>query len=122
MSSLAKVQFIEPMLLLRKETLPVSESWLYELKLDGFRAIAYQTGGTVHLRSLNDKDFNTKYSAIAKALAPMPDETVIGGEIVVLDRVDGPHSTPSRTTVPPRCWVGRFATATIVHDTEFSVS
>jgi bifunctional non-homologous end joining protein LigD len=72
-----KAAFIEPMLLLRKETLPESESWLYELKLDGFRAIAYKTGGKVHLRSRNDNDFTTKYPAIVKALAPMPDETVM---------------------------------------------
>jgi bifunctional non-homologous end joining protein LigD len=78
-------KFIEPMLLLRKETLPESKSWLYELKLDGFRAIAYKTGGKVHLRSRNDKDFNTKYPAIVKALACMPDGTVIDGEIVALD-------------------------------------
>jgi bifunctional non-homologous end joining protein LigD len=85
MPSPAKARFIEPMLLLRKETLPESESWLFELKLDGFRAIAYKTGGKVHLRSRNDKDFNTRYPAIVKALAPMPDETVIDGEIVALD-------------------------------------
>jgi bifunctional non-homologous end joining protein LigD len=85
MPSSAKVRFIEPMLLLRKETLPESESWLYELKLDGFRAIAYKTAGKVHLRSRNDNDFNTKYPAIVKALAPMPDETVIDGEIVAMD-------------------------------------
>jgi ATP-dependent DNA ligase len=33
------------------------ESWLYQLKLDGFRAIAFKTGNKVHLRSRNDKDF-----------------------------------------------------------------
>jgi ATP-dependent DNA ligase len=84
-----KATFIEPMLLLRKETLPAGESWLYEL--DGFRAFAYKTGGKVHLRSRNDKDFSTKYAAILKALAPMPDETVIDGEIVALD-LAGPPS------------------------------
>ena len=55
------------------------------LKLDGFRAQANKTGGRVHLRSRNDKDFNGKYPAIVQALAAMPDETVIDGEIVALD-------------------------------------
>src|SRR4051812_35173285 len=77
--------FIEPMLLERSNTLPEGDNWLYELKLDGFRAIAFKAGGKVYLRSRNDNDFNTKYPAIAKALAPMPDETVIDGEIVALD-------------------------------------
>lgn len=80
-----KARFIEPMLLHRTETLPEGGSWTYELKLDGFRAEAIKSGGRVHLRSRNDKDFNPKYPAIVTALAAMPEETVIDGEIVALD-------------------------------------
>jgi DNA ligase D-like protein (predicted ligase) len=61
-----------------------------ELKLDGFRAIAFKTGGRVHLRSRNNKDFNGSYPSIVKALADMPDETVIDGEIVALDEAGRP--------------------------------
>ena len=53
--------------------------------LDGYRAIAFKCGGKVHLRSRNGKDFNSRYSAIVKALAGLPDETVIDGEVVALD-------------------------------------
>jgi DNA ligase D-like protein (predicted ligase) len=80
-----QAKFIEPMLLLRTESLPEGADWIYELKLDGFRAVAFKTAGKVYLRSRNDKDFTTKYSTIVKALAPMPDETVIDGEIVALE-------------------------------------
>jgi bifunctional non-homologous end joining protein LigD len=82
-----KVQggFIDPMLLLRTDKLPERDGWLYELKLDGFRAMAFKTSGKVHFRSRNGKDFSAKYPAIAKALASMPDETVIDGEIVALE-------------------------------------
>ena len=87
----AKARFIEPMLLLRGETLPADGSlWLYEVKYDGFRAVAFKTGGTVHLRSRNDKDFGAKYPAIVKALTAMPNETVIDGEIVALDESGRP--------------------------------
>jgi bifunctional non-homologous end joining protein LigD len=79
------VQFIEPMLLLRTEHLAEGNRWLYELKLDGFRAVAYKSNGKVQLRSRNNKDFNAKYPAIVRALQSMPDETVIDGEIVALD-------------------------------------
>ena len=79
------------MLLLRTEKLPDDLSrWQYELKWDGFRAIAVKTLGKVHLRSRNDKDFNGKYPTIVKALAGMPDETVIDGEVVGLDESGHP--------------------------------
>ena len=77
--------FIEPMLLLRTEKMPEGPDWLYELKFDGYRALAVKTSRKVGLRSRNDKDFTTRYPAIVKALAAMPDETVIDGEVVALD-------------------------------------
>jgi ATP-dependent DNA ligase len=85
-----KARFIEPMLVQRAEELPQSGLWAYELKLDGFRAEAIKSAGRVHLRSRNDKDFNTKYPAIIRALPAMPDETVIDGEIVALDESGRP--------------------------------
>jgi bifunctional non-homologous end joining protein LigD len=80
-----QAKFVDPMLLLRTDKLPDRDGWLNELKLDGFRAVAFKTGGKVHLRSRNDKDFSANYPAIVKALARLPDETVIDGEIVALE-------------------------------------
>jgi bifunctional non-homologous end joining protein LigD len=80
-----QARFIPPMLLLRKDSLPEGEQWLYEIKLDGYRALGIKSRGKVQLRSRNDKDFSGRYSGIAKALAAMPDETVIDGEVVALD-------------------------------------
>jgi bifunctional non-homologous end joining protein LigD len=93
-----KAVFVEPMLLLPSSELPNGAAWLYELKLDGYRAVAFKSGGEVHLRSGNDSDFNRKYPAIRKALAAIPDETVIDGEIVALDESAGRHSISFRTT------------------------
>ena len=56
-----KAALSEPMLLLPARTLPEGANWAYELKLDGYRALAIKTDGKVHLRSRNNKDFNTKY-------------------------------------------------------------
>jgi ATP-dependent DNA ligase len=82
----ATARFIEPMLLLRTEKLPEGPEWLIELKLDGYRALAIKSGGEVQLRSRNDNDFNSRYRGIVKALASMPDETVIDGEVEALDQ------------------------------------
>lgn len=87
-----RARFIEPMLLRRTDRVADDPSrYQDEIKWDGFRAIALKTGGSVHLRSRNDKDFNGKYPAIVKALADMPDEAVLDGEVVALDE----HGLPS---------------------------
>jgi len=85
-----KASFIPPMLLVRAEKLPEGNDWLYELKFDGYRSIAFKTGGKIYLRSRNNKDFNSSYPDIVKALANMPDETVIDGEVVALDKAGRP--------------------------------
>jgi len=83
-------KFIVPMLLVPSETLPEGPCWTYELRLDGYRALVIKTGGEVRLRSRNDKDFNRKYPTIAQALAALPYETVVDGEVVTLDESGRP--------------------------------
>lgn len=60
------------MLLQPTNALPEGPDWIYELKLDGYRALAIKTGGVVQLRSRNNKDFKRKYPAIAAALSSFP--------------------------------------------------
>jgi len=80
-----KARFIEPMLLQRTDSLPDGTHFVYEVKLDGYRALCIKADGKVHLRSCNNKDFNSRYPSIARALGTLPDETVIDGELVALD-------------------------------------
>ncbi len=84
-------QFVAPMLLLPTGRLPEGANWLYELKLEGYRAIAVKSSGQVRLWSRNEKDLSRSYPSIVNALAALPDETVIDGEIVALDQ-DGKPS------------------------------
>jgi DNA ligase D-like protein (predicted ligase) len=92
MSARAIAGFIPPMLLLKAEALPDDpRRWLYELKLDGYRAIAFKTGGRLYLRSRNDNDFSQRYPAVVRGLEHLPADTVVDGEVVAFD----PEGRPS---------------------------
>ena|SRR5438477_8400839 len=43
----------------------------YEIKFDGYRALAMKCGGKVQLRTRNNNDFSVRYPGIVKALAPL---------------------------------------------------
>jgi bifunctional non-homologous end joining protein LigD len=82
--------FVEPMLLLRTSSLPGDDGWIREIKLDGYRAIAFKNAGKLYLRSRNDNDMAARYPVITRALAKLPDNTVVDGELVALDEDDRP--------------------------------
>jgi ATP-dependent DNA ligase len=86
----AFAHFIEPMACLAVASLPSGRDWEYELKLDGYRGVAFKTGNRVHLMSRNGKDFAQRYPALVHALEPLPNETVVDGEIVALDESGRP--------------------------------
>ena len=95
-----KARFIPPLLLLPTERLPDDPAkWEYQLKLDGYRAIAFKTGNTLRLRSRNDNDFSKRYAAVVQGLAKLPDETAIDGEIVALDEDGRPSFNALQNSV-----------------------
>jgi ATP-dependent DNA ligase len=75
--------------------LPHDLGWLYEVKFDGYRAIAVKSGGRLNLFSRRRNSFNRQYSLIFGALADLPDNTVIDGEVVALD--ESGHVRKSQT-------------------------
>ena len=48
-------------------------SWLYEVKFDGYRALAYVRGGECELRSRNGNDLTARFAAVATAIADAVD-------------------------------------------------
>ena len=60
-----------------------AEDWLYEVKWDGYRAVAHLHKGKVELKSRNNKSFNEKFYPIYEALKGLKMDAVLDGEIIV---------------------------------------
>jgi bifunctional non-homologous end joining protein LigD len=69
---------------------PEGDEWRYELKLDGYRAIAAKSGNRTQLWSRNHKEFTRRFPSVAKAIGELPNDTIIDGEIVALDAAGKP--------------------------------
>ncbi len=61
------------------------EGWTYEVKWDGYRAVAFMNKGEVSLKSRNDKGFEKKFYPVVDALQTWKINAVVDGEIVVVD-------------------------------------
>lgn len=59
--------------------------WVFEMKWDGYRAIAELRAGDLSLYSRNGVPLGKKYPAIAESLATFGSEALLDGEIVVVD-------------------------------------
>jgi bifunctional non-homologous end joining protein LigD len=76
---------MEPMLALSVPELPAGD-WIYEVKFDGYRALAFKAGSEVQLFSRNRKLFNDNYPVLVDALKPLKANFIIDGEITALDQ------------------------------------
>src|SRR4051812_24905969 len=59
--------------------------WIYEVKWDGYRAIAYLNNGSIDIRSRNNKSFNEKFYPVFDALKKWKINAVVDGEIIVVN-------------------------------------
>lgn len=75
---------IEPMLATLVDEPFDNEDWLYEVKWDGYRAVAFMNKGKVEIKSRNDKSFNEKFYPIYEQLKQLKLNAVLDGEIVVV--------------------------------------
>jgi bifunctional non-homologous end joining protein LigD len=80
-----KITHFKPMLAILIEKPFNSDEWLFEIKWDGYRAIADIQKDSVLLYSRNDLNFNSKFPEIVESLKKMQITAVLDGEIVVLD-------------------------------------
>jgi len=81
----AAPEFVIPMAALAVHTLPEGDDWLYEPKLDGYRALLLKDAQRVHILSRNEKNLTPMYPTVAAAgLRLTADRAVLDGEIVAL--------------------------------------
>lgn len=76
---------IKPMLATLVDQPTDEPGWVYEVKWDGYRALAYLRKGTVEIRSRNNKTFNEKFYPIYDALKGWKVNAVVDGEIFVVN-------------------------------------
>ena len=61
-------------------------NWIYEVKFDGYRALALRRGPKTCLLSRNQKDLGKKFPEILNAIASLDvQDAIVDGEIVALD-------------------------------------
>jgi bifunctional non-homologous end joining protein LigD len=78
--------FVEPMKAKLVGSMPSGGNWIYEIKFDGYRALALRGGSETRVLSRNQKDLGGKFTEVTESLAALDvQDAVIDGEIVALD-------------------------------------
>jgi bifunctional non-homologous end joining protein LigD len=94
---------IHPMLATLVDRAFDDPQWVYEIKWDGYRAIAFLEGGSVRLVSRNQTDLTAAYPELASIINSVKALTaVLDGEIVALDE----QGRPSFSLMQQRTGVG----------------
>ena len=86
----ASLGFIEPMLAKTVHSLPAKGDWLYEVKLDGYRALVVKKRGQVTLFSRRGNALSRRFPTLPCAFDFLPEGSIVDGEIVVLDNTGKP--------------------------------
>ena len=78
--------FVEPMKAKLVGSMPSGGDWIYEIKFDGYRALALRGGSEMRILSRKQKDLGTKFPEVKDSIAALDvQDAIIDGEIVALD-------------------------------------
>jgi bifunctional non-homologous end joining protein LigD len=91
-----------PMLATLEEEVPKGGGWLFEVKWDGYRAVAYVRGGEAKLVSRNGNDLTERFANVAKevAKAVKTPDCVLDGEVCALDELGRPSFSAMQQAKP----------------------
>jgi bifunctional non-homologous end joining protein LigD len=79
--------FVEPMKAKLVSSMPTGDR-IYEIKFDGYRALAIRGGRETRILSRNQKDLGNKFPEVKDSIAALDlQDAVIDGEIVALDEM-----------------------------------
>ena len=76
---------IKPMLAVLIDKPFNDKNWIFEIKWDGYRAIAEVEDGKVSLYSRNNISFTKKFSPIVESLKKIEHDVILDGEVVSVD-------------------------------------
>lgn len=78
---------ISPQLATLVNKVPNGDQWLYEIKFDGYRILAFKKGNQVILKSRNNIDWTDKLTFVAAVVKKLPVKNIVlDGEVVVLNK------------------------------------
>jgi bifunctional non-homologous end joining protein LigD len=78
-------KFVDPMRAKLTESIPTGD-WIYEIKFDGYRALALRGSSEARLVSRNENDFGGKFTEVMDSVSALDvQDAIVDGEIVALD-------------------------------------
>jgi bifunctional non-homologous end joining protein LigD len=84
-ASKAPPPFEEPQLATLVDEVPAGNSWIHEIKYDGYRLLLAVGEGVATAWTRNGKDWSDKFKALVKSAARLPAGCLIDGEAVAID-------------------------------------
>lgn len=82
---------VRPMLCTLVEESFDNADWLFEVKWDGYRAVASKKHDHLLLYSRMGTDFAEKFAPVTEALRTLTHDVILDGEVVVVDNEGSPH-------------------------------
>lgn len=102
------------------KSVPEGKEWIYEIKYDGYRTIAFCEYGKTKLISRNGIDFSKKFASIIPSLNELSQDHsfVLDGEMVVFDKNGRSNFSELQSEIKKRAIIFLMLCSTFWHLTD----